>query len=132
MRHQSQKDFPGIFVGITQHKKGYLIYVPSTCKIVSSHEIAFDETFYIVLAYNSLLYSEALDMQPAVSYITYAVLFHEQTSDIVNCAQCEEGNLAENELNAEEDEPILSSIDESSIYDDSYEIYISTNALEDI
>ena len=35
MRHQSQKCFRGIFVGIQQHQKGYLIYVPSTQKIVS-------------------------------------------------------------------------------------------------
>ena len=27
MRHQSQKGFRGIFVGITQHQKGYLAYV---------------------------------------------------------------------------------------------------------
>ena len=30
MCHQSQKGFQGIFVGIKQHQKGYLIYVPST------------------------------------------------------------------------------------------------------
>ena len=29
MRHQAQKCFHGIFVGITQHQKGYLVYVPS-------------------------------------------------------------------------------------------------------
>ena len=28
IRHQEQKSFWGIFVGIPQHKKGYLIYVP--------------------------------------------------------------------------------------------------------
>ena len=32
MRHQSQKGFRGIFVGITKHQKGYLIYVPITQK----------------------------------------------------------------------------------------------------
>ena len=30
-------------VGITQLQKGYLIYVPSTWKIVSSHEVVFDK-----------------------------------------------------------------------------------------
>ena len=30
MRHQTQKGFHGIFVGIQQHQKGYLVYVPST------------------------------------------------------------------------------------------------------
>ena len=29
MRHQAQKRFCGIFVGIAQHQKGYLVYVPS-------------------------------------------------------------------------------------------------------
>ena len=41
--HQSQKGFRGILFGITQQQKGYLTYVPSTQKIVSSHEIVFDE-----------------------------------------------------------------------------------------
>ena len=30
LRHQAQKGFRGIFVGITQHQKGYRVYVPST------------------------------------------------------------------------------------------------------
>ena len=32
IRHQLQKGFHSIFVGIPQHQKGYLIYVPSTQK----------------------------------------------------------------------------------------------------
>ena len=34
MRHQSQKGFHSIFVGITQHQKGYLVYVPQRKKII--------------------------------------------------------------------------------------------------
>ena len=34
MRHQAQKGFRGIFVGITEHQKGYLVYVPSTRKVI--------------------------------------------------------------------------------------------------
>ena len=30
MRHQAQKRFRGIFIGIPEHQKGYLVYVPST------------------------------------------------------------------------------------------------------
>ena len=41
--HQSQKNSCGIFVGIPQHQKGYLIYVFSTWKLVSSHDVVFDE-----------------------------------------------------------------------------------------
>ena len=50
MSHQPQKGFRGIFVEITQHQKRYLIYVPSTRKIVSSHDVVFDETFSNELA----------------------------------------------------------------------------------
>ena len=41
MRHQAQKGFCGIFVGIPQHQKGYLVYVPSTSKIISSYGVVF-------------------------------------------------------------------------------------------
>ena len=71
MRHQPQKGFCGIYVVIPKHQKGYLIYVPSERKIVSSHDIVFDKTFFSALEYTSRLYSEALAMRPEVSYILY-------------------------------------------------------------
>ena len=43
MHHQSQKCFWGIFVGILQHQKEYLIYIPSTRKAVSPHDVVFEE-----------------------------------------------------------------------------------------
>ena len=48
-------------------------------------------------------YLEALAMWPEVSYILYATSYHEQTGDIITFAQFEEGNLVENERNAEEE-----------------------------
>ena len=39
MRHQAQKGFCGILIGIPQHQKGYLVYVPSTKKIISSYDV---------------------------------------------------------------------------------------------
>ena len=39
MRLQLQKGFCGIFVGIPEHQKGYLVYVPSTTKIISSYNV---------------------------------------------------------------------------------------------
>ena len=45
--HQAQKWFPGILVGITEHQKGYLVYVPSTRKIISSYDVVFDESFLV-------------------------------------------------------------------------------------
>ena len=49
MRHQEQKGFRGIFVGIPEHQKGYLVYVPSTRKIIYSYDVFFDESFSSVL-----------------------------------------------------------------------------------
>ena len=42
MRHQAQKGFCGIFVGIPEHKKEYLVYVPSTRKVILSYDVVFD------------------------------------------------------------------------------------------
>ena len=57
MRHQAPKGFRGIFVGIPEHQKGYLVYVPSTRKIISSYDVVFDEIFSSALAYTSRPYS---------------------------------------------------------------------------
>ena len=46
MRHQAQKGFRGIFVGIPEHQKGYLVYLPSTRKVISSYNVVFDESFF--------------------------------------------------------------------------------------
>ena len=45
MRHQAQKGFCGIFVGISQHQKVYLVYVPSKRKIISSYDVVFEFCF---------------------------------------------------------------------------------------
>ena len=42
VRHQAQKWFCGIFVGISQHQKAYLVYVPSTRKLISKYDVVFD------------------------------------------------------------------------------------------
>ena len=68
MRHQAQKGFLHIFVGITQHQKGYLVYVLSTRKIIFSYDVVFDESFSSTVAYTSQPYSEAMAMRPTVSY----------------------------------------------------------------
>ena len=51
MPHQAQKGFCGIFVGIPEHQKGYLLYVPSTRKVISSYDVVFDEIFSSALSY---------------------------------------------------------------------------------
>ena len=56
MRHQGQKDFRSIFVGIPQHQKGYIVYILSTRKIISSYDVVFDESFSSELAYTSRPY----------------------------------------------------------------------------
>ena len=55
--HQGQKGFRGIFVGITQHQKWYLMYVPCTRKIISSYDVVFYESFSCALAYTSQTYA---------------------------------------------------------------------------
>ena len=72
MRHQAQNIICGIFVGIPQHQKGYLVYVPHKRNIVSSHDVVFDEILYSALVYTSQPYSEGMVMRPAVPYILYA------------------------------------------------------------
>ena len=71
MRHQSQKGFCGIFVDIPQHQKGYLVYVPSTRKVISSYNVVFDESFSSALSYTSGPYAEAMVMRPTVTYTPY-------------------------------------------------------------
>ena len=72
MRHQAQKGFRGIFVGITDNQKGYIVYVHSTSKIILSYDVVFDGSFSSALAYTSRPYSEEMAMRPAVTYTTYA------------------------------------------------------------
>ena len=95
MSHHSQKWFWGIFVGISQHQKGYLFYVPSKRKIFSSHDVVFDENNYSELAYTPCPYSEALAMQPSVSYIPYATSSYERTDYIITFSHFEERGLVE-------------------------------------
>ena len=49
--HQALKGFGSIFVVIPEHQKGYLVYVPSTSKIISSYDVVIDESFSSSLAY---------------------------------------------------------------------------------
>ena len=81
MCHQAQKGFRGIFVGIPQHQKEYLVYVPGTSKILASFDVVFDERFSSTLAYMSQTYSEAMDICPAVPYTPYATYSREQTGN---------------------------------------------------
>ena len=93
MRHQAQKDFLGIFVGVPQHQKGYLVYVPSTRKVISSYDVKFDESFVSALSYSSRSYAEAMAIRPAVTYTPYATSSKEQTGDVITFAQFEEGDF---------------------------------------
>ena len=93
MCYQAQKGFRGIFVGIPQHQKGYLVYLPSTRNMISSYDVVFDESFSIALAYTSQHYSEAMMMCPAVMYTPCATSSREKTGDITTFAQFEEGGI---------------------------------------
>ena len=73
MPHQAEKGFRGIFIGIPEYQKVYIVYVPSTRKIISSYDVVFDEMFSIALAYTSRPYSEAMAMHPEVTYTPYVI-----------------------------------------------------------
>ena len=92
MCYQEQKGFRVIFVGIPQHQKGYLVYVPCKRKIVSFYAVIFDESFSNALVYTSQLYLSSMNIQLAVSYIPYAEYSTEQNGDIITFVQFEEGD----------------------------------------
>ena len=93
MRHQMQKGFCGIFVGIPEHQKGYLVYVPSTRKLISSYDVVFDEKHSSALSYTSQPYSEEMVMRPAVTYTPYETSSKEQTGNVITFAHFEEGDI---------------------------------------
>ena len=92
MCHQAQKGFRGIFVGIPQHQKGYLVYVPSTRKVILSYDVVFYESFSSSLSYTSRLYTEAMAMRPVVTYTPYTTSSKEQTGYVITFTQFEEEN----------------------------------------
>ena len=93
MRHQAKQGFRGIFVGISEHQKGYLVYVPSTSKVISSYNVVFDESFSSALSYRSQPYAEAMAMRLTVTYTPYSTSSEEQTVDVITFTQFEEGTL---------------------------------------
>ena len=68
MCHQAQKGFCGIFDGNPQHQKGYILYVPHECNIISTYDVVFDDILSIVLAYTSQPYAEAMAMRKDMSW----------------------------------------------------------------
>ena len=94
MRHQAQKGFCGIFVGIPQHQKGYLVYVPRSRKIISSYDVVFDESFSRTLAYTSQPYSEVMTMRLDVKYTPCDTSLRGGNGNIITFTQFEEGNIS--------------------------------------
>ena len=88
-----QKGFHDISVGIPDHQKGYLLYVPSTRKIISSYDVVFDESFSSAFVYMSQPNSEAMAMRPSVTYTPYATSSKEQNRNVITFAQFEEGDI---------------------------------------
>ena len=80
-------------MGIPEHQKGYIVYVPSTRKLFPSYDVVFDESFSSALSYTSRPYSEAMAMRPEVTYTPYATSSKEQTGGLITFTQFEEGNL---------------------------------------
>ena len=101
MCHQAQNCFCVIFVGITQHQKGYIVYVPSTRRIISSYDV-FYESFSSALEYTSQSYSESMVMRLVVTYTPCTLSSRGKTGNIVMFTFFEEGGiLAKTRKNAE-------------------------------
>ena len=79
-------------MGIPQHQKGYLVYVPITRKVISSYNVVFDECFSSALSYTARPYSEAMVRRPTVTYTPYATSSKEKTGDVITFAKFEKGN----------------------------------------
>ena len=104
IRHQAQKGFRGIFVGIPHNQKVYLVYVRHKRKIISSYDFVLNEVFSSALAYTSQPYLETMAMCPSMAYIPCATPSKEQTGDTIMFAHFEEGDLLyENCKDAESD-----------------------------
>ena len=93
MCHQAQKGFCGIFISIPEHQKVYLVYVPSTRKVILAYDVVFDKSCPSELSYMSRPYSEAMAMRPAVTYTPYETSSREKNGNVVTFAQFEEGNI---------------------------------------
>ena len=141
MRHQAQKGFRGIFIGIPEHQKGYLVYVPSTRKVISSYDVVFDKKKSSALSYTSRPYSEATVMRPAVTFTLYATSMKEQTGDVITFKQFQEGNILTETCNDTEsgeesdNESIMMSKQDMENLDSSDESdhdLISTDTLQDM
>ena len=128
-------------MGISRHQKGYLVYVTSTRKVISSYDVKFDKSFVSALSYSSRPYAEAMAMRPALTYTPYATSSKEKTGDVITFAQFEEGNLLSETCNDKESgdesdsESIMmskrdmESLDETEKLDDDL---ISTETLQNI
>ena len=141
MRHQAKKGFHGILVGIPEHQKVYLVYVPSTRKIISSYDVVFEEIFSSALSYTSQTYSESMAIHLAVTNTPHASFLIEQTGNITTFAQFEEENISTKTRNDAEsgegndNESIMMSeqdVDAMNSGDESDHDLISTDILEDI
>ena len=141
MCHQAQKRFCGIFVGIPEHQKGYLVYIPSTIKLISSYNVVFDENNSSALAYMLRPYSEAIVMRLAVTYTPYAASSREQTGNVITFTNFEEGKIltetrndAESSDEYDNESNMMSKQDMKNLNssDESDHDLISTEILEDI
>ena len=83
----------GLGLGLPQHQKKYLVYVPSTRKVILSYDVMFDESFSSALSYTSRPYAEVMAMRPTVTYTPYTTSSKEQTGNVIMFAQFEEGYL---------------------------------------
>ena len=76
MCHQPQKGFGGIFVVIPQHRKGYLIYIPSTRKMVSSHKDLFYQKIKCISIHVTSIFRGTCGTTRDILHCTRYILSH--------------------------------------------------------
>ena len=83
MRHQAQKGFRGIFIGIPEHQKGYLVYIPSTRKIISSYNVVFDNSLFLLIIFVTTFFGSDGDAPGSDVYPIWVQKTHRDRKSVV-------------------------------------------------
>ena len=85
-----QKGVRGIFIGFPTNQKGYLIYIPSTSRTITSLDVEFDENFKSAIAHTWTPFHDALALRPTHTYIDTSAPPTEHTGTISDSLHLEE------------------------------------------
>ncbi len=128
---QTERGNRGIFIGFDSVHKGYLVYCPGSCHILTSEDVIFDESFVTAIALSWQHHRDSLALQPVLSTIPLITDTLEHTGGPADFLPVEEGKpntdnantdnvreqVDEDEADAEEDDHTndTASVSEDSI-----------------